>query len=177
MLPLIETEVVDRRRWLSKESFIDVTAIAQSSPGVFAINMSVFVGYRLRGLRGALVTALGTALPSFVIILLLAMCFVHVTDNAVVASIFRGIRPAVVALIAVPTWNMAVSAKINLSNCWIPLGGALLIYLLGVNPIYVILAAAFGGYLYGQFVQPTEAKSSDVDGAAHHHGEAEDKEV
>ena len=75
-----------------------------------------------------------------------------------IASIFHGIRPAVVALIAVPTWNMAVAAKINLSNCWIPLGCALLIWLLGVNPIYILLAAGFGGYLYGQFVQPTEKK-------------------
>ncbi len=161
MIPLMESEVVDRRRWMDKEEFLDVLAVAQSSPGVFAINMSIFVGHKLRGIPGALITALGTALPSFIIILLIAMCFTHVVDNPVVASIFRGIRPAVVALLAVPTWNMAVAAKINLSNCWIPIGGALLIYLLGVNPIYVVLAAGFGGFLYGTFVQPTERNNEN----------------
>ena len=74
-----------------------------------------------------------------------------------VESIFRGIRPAVVALIAVPTFNLAKSAKISLMNCWIPILCALLIWLMGVNPIYMILAAAAGGYLYGKFVKPTES--------------------
>ena len=80
------------------------------------------------------------------------MFFHEFQDNEVVASIFRGIRPAVVALIAVPTFNLARSAKINLANCWIPIGSALLIWLMKVNPIYVILAASVGGYLYGQFI-------------------------
>ena len=156
MIPLMEAEVVDRRIWMSRTEFMDTIAVSQSSPGVFAVNMSIFTGHKLRGIPGALVAALGTALPSFIIILLIAMCFTEVMDNPVLASIFRGIRPAVVALIAVPTWNMAVAAKINLSNCWIPVGSALLICLLGVNPIYIILAAGLGGFLYGKFVQPTE---------------------
>ena len=62
---------------------------------------------------------------------------------------FRGIRPAVVALIAVPTFNLAKSAKISLANCWIPIVSALLIWGIGVNPIYIIIAAGIGGYLYG----------------------------
>ena len=73
-------------------------------------------------------------------------------DNAVVESIFRGIRPAVVALIAAPTFSMAKSAHINLANCWIPVGCALLIYAMHVNPIYIIIAAAVGGYLYGRLL-------------------------
>ena len=69
---------------------------------------------------------------------------------------FNGIRPAVVALIAVPTFNLAKSAKISLENCWIPIISAVVIWLLGVNPVIVILVAGCGGYLYGKLVRPTE---------------------
>lgn len=92
---------------MTREELMDVIAIAQSCPGVFAINVSTFVGYRLRKTRGAVCTTLGTALPSFIIILLIAMFFRRFQDNTIVAAMFRGIRPAVVALIAVPTFNMA----------------------------------------------------------------------
>ena len=156
MIPLIEEEVVNKKQWVSKDEFLDLIAIAQSCPGVFAINISIFIGYKLRKTRGALATAFGTALPSFLIILLIAMFFHRFQDNPVVASIFRGIRPAVVALIAVPTFNLAKSANINWANCWIPIVGALLIWLLGVSPIYIILAAGIGGWVYGKYIQPTE---------------------
>jgi len=156
MIPLIEAEVVDKHKWITKQEFLDLIAIAQSCPGVFAINMSIFIGYKLRKLRGAISCAFGTALPSFLIILLIAMFFHQFQDNPVVASIFRGIRPAVVALIAVPTFKMAQSAKIGWTNCWIPIASALLIWALGVSPIYIILAAGIGGYVYGTLIKPTE---------------------
>lgn len=156
MIPVIETEVVDKHKWVSKEEFLDLIAIAQSCPGVFAINISTFIGYKLRRVPGAIAATLGTALPSLIIILLIAMFFHSFQDNPVVASIFRGIRPAVVALIAVPTFNLARSAKIGWSNCWIPVASALAIWLMGVSPIIVILAAGLGGWLYGMFVKPTE---------------------
>jgi len=156
MIPLIEEEVVNKKHWVSKEEFLDLIAIAQSCPGVFAINISIFIGYKLRKIPGAIVTAFGTALPSFLIILMIAMFFHRFEDNPVVAAIFRGIRPAVVALIAVPTFNLARSAKISWTNCWIPIAGALLIWLLGVSPIYIILAAGVGGWAYGKYIKPTE---------------------
>ena len=156
MIPLIEEEVVNKKRWVSKEEFLDLIAIAQSCPGVFAINIAIFIGYKLRKIRGALATALGTALPSFLIILLIAMFFHRFQDNPVVASIFRGIRPAVVALIAVPTFNLAKSAKISWVNCWIPIVSALLIWLMGVSPIYIIILAGLGGWAYGRIIKPTE---------------------
>lgn len=149
MIPMIESEVVDKKKWVEKEEFLDMIAIAQSCPGVFAINASIFIGYKLRKTRGAICTSLGTALPSFLIILLIAMFFHSFMDVPWVAAMFRGIRPAVVALIAVPTFNLAKSAKISLSNCWIPIVSALLIWGIGVNPIFIIIAAGIGGYLYG----------------------------
>lgn len=156
MIPVIEAEVVDKHKWVSKEEFLDLIAIAQSCPGVFAANISIFIGYKLRKVWGAIVTCLGTCLPSFLIILLIAMFFHRFQDNPVVASVFRGIRPAVVALIAVPTFNLARSARISWATCWIPVTSALAIWLLGVSPILIILLAALGGYVYGVLIKPTE---------------------
>ena len=156
MIPIIESEVVERKKWLTKEDFVDTVAIAQTCPGVFAINLSVFIGYKMRRLRGAIFTALGTALPSFLIILIIAMFFHQFEDNKVVAAIFRGIRPAVVALIAVPTFKMAKTAKIGWSNCWIPVACALAIWAMKVSPILIILLAAAGGYVYGKYIKPKE---------------------
>ena len=147
MIPIIEAEVVDKRQWITREDFLDLIAIAQSCPGVFAINISVFIGYKLRQVRGAVWSALGTALPSFLIILAIAMFFHRFMDVPWVAAMFRGIRPAVVALIAVPTFNLAKSAHLTFANCWIPIVSALLIWLLGVNPIWIILAAGIGGLI------------------------------
>lgn len=145
MIPVIHREVVENKGWLTEEEFLDVLALSQSCPGVFAINISAFVGYRMKKTKGAIATAVGTALPSFLIILLIAMFFHRFMDVPWVAAMFRGIRPAVVALIAVPTFNLAKSAKITLFTCWIPILCALLIWLMGVNPIYVIIAAAACG--------------------------------
>lgn len=156
MIPLIEKEVVDNHKWMTREELLDVIAIAQSCPGVFAINVSTFVGYKLNKTRGAILTSLGTALPSFIIILLIAMFFRQFQDNPIVAAMFRGIRPAVVALIAVPTFNMVRNVRIGWANCWIPVACALAIWAFGVSPIAIILIAGIGGWLYGRYIQPTE---------------------
>lgn len=156
MIPLIEAEVVDRHHWIEREEFIDLIAIAQSCPGVFAINISTHIGYKLAKTGGALCAALGAALPSFVIILLIAMFFRRLMDIAWIEAMFKGIRPAVVALIAVPVFTLAKSAKVNMANCWIPIASAMLIWGLGVNPIFIIIAAGLGGWLYGTFIKSTE---------------------
>lgn len=118
MVPLIENEIVTKRNWIAKEDFIDLLAISQSAPGILAVNISIFIGYRLRGIRGSIITALGTILPSFLIILAIALFFHNFKDNTIVERIFKGIRPAVVALIAAPTFSMAKSARINRYNIW-----------------------------------------------------------
>jgi len=157
MIPLIEEEVVNRKQWVSKDEMLDLIAIAQSCPGVFAINIATFIGYKLRKTRGAICTTLGTAMPSFLIILAIAMFFSQFKDNKVVAAIFRGIRPAVVALIAVPTFNLGKRAQLNRYTIWIPIACALAIWAIGVSPIYIIIAAGLAGYLYGMFIKPTKS--------------------
>ncbi|MCM1108054.1 MAG: chromate transporter [Clostridium sp.] len=153
MIPLIEADVVEKKRWVGKEEFLDLMAIAQSCPGIFAVNISIFIGYKLRGVRGSLACTLGTILPAFVIMLCIALFFQQLRGNATVESIFRGIRPAVVALIAAPVFKMARGARITRTNVWIPVVAALLIWQFGVSPIYIIIAAGLGGYLYGRYVQ------------------------
>ena len=150
MIPLIEEEVVNKKQWVSKEEMLDLIAIAQSCPGVFAINIAIFIGYKLRKLRGAIATTIGTALPSFLIILAIAVFFSQFKDNRYVAAIFRGIRPAVVALIAVPTFRLGQRAQLNRYTIWIPVVCALAIWALSVSPIYIIIVAALAGYLYGR---------------------------
>lgn len=159
MIPLMETEIVDRRGWLDRETFLDVMAVSQALPGIFAVNMATQVGYRQRGVIGSVAAVTGNILVPVLIILALALFFRQMRGNAVVEAIFKGIRPAVVALIAVPVFNMAKTAKISWRNCWIPVAAALLIYLLGVSPTWIILAAIAGGFLYGRLQQGKEAQS------------------
>ena len=150
MVPLIEEEVVNKKHWISKEEFLDLLAISQSVPGVFAVNFSIFIGYKLKKFRGALSLALGAILPSFLIILAIALFFHQFKEYEDVENIFKGIRPAVVALIAAPTFSMAKSAKINRYNVWIPIVSALFIWLMGVSPVYIIAIAGIGGFIYGK---------------------------
>lgn len=151
MVPLIENEIVTKHGWMSREEFLDLLAISQSAPGVLAVNMAIFVGYKIYGVRGSLISALGCVLPSFLIILSIALFFQAFKDNAVVERIFKGIRPAVVALIASPVFNMARSAGIGRYTIWIPALSALLIWQYGFSPIWIILGAGIGGYLWGRF--------------------------
>ena len=156
MIPLIEAEVVDKHKWLGKEDFLDLLAVSQTVPGVFAINMSINIGYRLRKMGGAIACAVGTALPSFVIILLIALFFQQFENNAIVEAIFKGIRPAVVALIAAPCIRLARTAGITLSNVWIPLGAVMLIWIFKVSPVYIILTICVCGFIYARFIKPQE---------------------
>ena len=133
MLPLIQRDVVDRG-WMTKEDFIDVFSVAQSLPGIFAVNIAIFVGYKLKKTWGGFVCALGTILPSFVIMLLIALFFTQVKDNVWVEKAFMGLRPAVVALIAVPCLTTARSIKLSYVQMIIPVGAALLIWMGWVSP-------------------------------------------
>lgn len=148
MLPLIQREVVERH-WLRKEEFIDIFAVTQSLPGIFAVNIAIFVGFRLKKRLGALCCALGTILPSFLIILAIALFFTHARENIWIERAFKGLRPAVVALIVVPCITTAKSIKLTYKQLIIPVVAALLIWQAGISPAWIILAAIAGGIIYG----------------------------
>ena len=150
MVQTMEKEVVDKKHWLNHEEFMDTLVVAQSTPGLFAIDMASHIGYKLKGVKGGIVGALATAVPSIVAILLIAMFFQTFKDNIYVERIFMGVRPCVVALILVPCFTMAKKANINRYNWWIPIVSAVLIVAFGVSPIWCILAAGVGGFIYGK---------------------------
>lgn len=150
MVPVMQKEIVEKKGWLASDEFMDILAVSQATPGLFAMNMASHIGYKLKGTLGGIVGALAVALPSIIAILLIAMFFQAFKDNIYVEKIFMGIRPAVVALIAAPCFSMARTAKINRYNIWIPVVAALLICAFGVSPIWVILAAGIGGFICGR---------------------------
>ncbi|MBR6116996.1 MAG: chromate transporter [Paludibacteraceae bacterium] len=154
MLPLIQREVVDRQGWIDEEEFLNMIALAQAAPGLIAVNSAIFIGWRVGGWRGVCGAVLGAVLPSFLIILAIAMVFQDWKELPAVEAAFKGIRPAVVALIAAQQVKMAKSAikakgegtkgeRSLAYNLWplaLSLAAALLIWLGHVNPVWVILA-------------------------------------
>ncbi len=150
MIPLMEQELVDRHRWLSQEDFLDQVALSQSMPGVLAVNMATGVGYRLRGFRGAAVAIVANVMMPIIFIITLAILYQFFKTNPLVEHFFMGVRPAAVALIAAPVFKLAQSAGISWKTVWIPVVSALLIWLLGVNPVYVILVAIALGILWAK---------------------------
>lgn len=153
MISIIEKEIVDKHRWIAKEDFLDLLAVAQSLPGILAVNISVAVGDKLRGTRGSITAALGTILPSFMIILAIAIFLTPdlIKNNETLNAIFKGIRPAVVALIIAPVITSAKSAHIGWKTVAIPVVTALLIWSkwpVVSNPILFIVLGGAGGYLW-----------------------------
>ena len=140
MLPLIQREVVDRQGWIDEKEFLNMIALAQAAPGLIAVNSAIFIGWRVGGWRGVCGAVLGAVLPSFFIILAVAMVFADWKELPAVEAAFKGIRPAVVALIAAPLYKLSKSAKIGWSTLLIPVAAAMLIWLLHVNPVWVIFA-------------------------------------
>ena len=147
MLPIIQKEVVEKKKWIGETEFLDMVAISQSAPGPLAVNISAFVGQKMKGLMGLITSTLGAILPSFIIIILVAAVFLGIENSPVVQRVFQGIRPAVVALIAVPVISMGKTAKVNKKNFIIPLSAAVLVAVFKITPIYVILGAAAIGIL------------------------------
>lgn len=153
MISIIEKEIVDRHHWIDREEFLDLLAVAQALPGILAVNMAVAVGDRIRGAKGSCIAALGTILPSFMMILAIAIFLTPdiIKTNHTVTAIFKGIRPAVVALIIAPVITSARSAGIGWRTVAIPVVVALLIWSkwpIVSNPILYIVIGGVGGYVW-----------------------------
>lgn len=158
MIPLMEKELVDRHGWITNDEFMEIITLSQTMPGIFAANMATHIGWKLRGVPGAVISVLGNILVPILIILGLAAGLHYLQGNTIVEAIFKGVRPVVVALIAAPVFRMAKTAHISRYNFWIPVIAALLIWLLGVSPIGVILVAGIGGFVYGKYLEKKEVQ-------------------
>ncbi|HEX3028525.1 MAG TPA: chromate transporter [Clostridia bacterium] len=148
MLPIIEREIVDKKGYINKEEIIDAFAISQSLPGIIAINSAIYVGYRIAGLIGALVTALGVILPSFVIILAIAMLFTTVSGNVWINKALTGVKAGVAGVIAVSVVNLARKAIKDAFGIILAIVAFVLAAIFDVSIVYIVLAGAFLGYLY-----------------------------
>lgn len=170
MISLIEKEVVERRGWIDREEFLNQLAIAQSLPGILAVNISVAVGDKLRGLRGSICAAAGTIILPFLFILAIAMFLTPdvIKNNETISAIFKGIRPAVTALIIAPVLTSAKSAGITWKTIWIPVVVALLIWSKIPwisNPILFIVIGGVAGYFYfcRSEIKKRESRGEEVD--------------
>ena len=146
MIAAIKSELV-QRGWLNDEDFVDIITLAQTAPGLFAVNISILTGHRLRGTKGSVVATIASCLPPFFIILLVAIFFTSFKDNPYVIKAFKGIRPVVVALIGVPMIDMLKATKMRWWSWIVWIASMTLVCLLSVSPIYilicVIVVAAF----------------------------------
>ncbi len=148
MIPLIEEEVVKKNRWLEKGEFLDSLAICQSTPGALAVNSAIFIGYKIRGIPGALVAGLGVIIPSFFIILLIAASFSTIQSYSFIDPIFKGIRTSVVALILTAGIRLLSISYFNVIIILITFSS---VAFLGINPFITIIFAALAGILKTYF--------------------------
>ena len=143
MIPLIQHEVIHRRGWIEERNFLDLLTLAQTAPGPIALNTAVFVGYKRRGYLGALSAIMGVIVPSFLVILVVAIFFASIRDNAYVDAAFKGMRPAVVALIVAPIIGLTKGMRWWLVA--VALVVALVVWYFGVSPVWFLIAGAVVG--------------------------------
>ncbi|MGI5825282.1 MAG: chromate transporter [Bacillota bacterium] len=145
MLPLIEKAVVNQKKWMKNKDFIEMLAVVNSLPGAFAINTSIFIGYRQRKLIGAVTAALGTILPSFIVILAVAWLLLQGREMEWLNKFFLGVRPVVVALLidaGIRIWKSTIKKSVDIILVVI---GTLAVAFAGINAAFVILAGAVIG--------------------------------
>ena len=150
MIPLIQREVIDNRHWIAEKDFLDLLTIAQSAPGPLSLNTAVFVGYRMKGYAGATAAIVGSILPSFLIILAIAISFADIRYNPVVDAAFKGMRPAVVALIISPVTRLMRGMSTVMKIVTVIIG--VLLWYFSISPVPVLIAGGIAGILYTIFV-------------------------
>ena len=146
MLPLIRKEVVEKHQWMDDDTFLDGITASQSCPGAIAVNMSVYAGYHVAKWTGVALAVAGTVLPSFLVILVIAASFSNWADYPVVQKAFRGLRPCVTALIAVPILQIIRTARLKWYILWLPIAATVLIAIFNVSPISLIVLTILGSW-------------------------------
>lgn len=150
ILPKIRKEMVSRHHMLSDKSFDILVDVAKKCPGVFAVNIAMFLGNRVGGWRTAVAAAVAVVLPSLFVALALVALVVGFDDSAIVSKVLMGVRPAVVALLACSVFKMAKVADVSVRSIWIPVACVLVVYFFGISPLLVVLVAGIAGFLWGR---------------------------
>ena len=147
MIPILERELIDKRGWTTNEELMDYYAVAQCTPGVIAVNTSTFIGYRLRGVPGAIAATAGMVFPSLVIITIIAAFIQQFAHLAVVQHAFAGIRIAVCALVLQSVWKMAKKGVVDIPTGVILVVTFAAVAFFGVSPVLMVVIAAAAGIL------------------------------
>lgn len=147
MLPIIQKEIVEKKKWATETEVIDYYAVGQCTPGVIAVNTATFIGYKLKGIIGGIVATLGVIFPSIVIILIIATFLQNFADLAIVQSAFAGIRVAVVALIITTVVKLIKSSIKDYLGVIIAIIAFVISAFIGLSPVYVVIAAALTGFI------------------------------
>jgi chromate transporter len=158
MIPIIQKEAVEKRKWIKDEDIIDLLAIAESTPGVLAVNSATFVGYNVGGFWGSLAATLGVVLPSFIIILILSGFYVAFRQNVWVDYAFRGIKAGVCVLLLKSFMKLYKALDKNSFHMVLLVAAVLMSAVVGVESIIIILSGGIIGYVYKMFVNKEEAK-------------------
>lgn len=156
IIPLMHTEMVEKRGWISDDDIMDILTIAESTPGPISINASTFIGYKVRGFWGALVSTAGLVLPSLIIISALAYVYHQIVEIPLINHAFRGILAAVVILIASATLKLGKKVQPTLFNLLLLLAAFVASFIFKVNAIYIILAGAVIGISYYSLLKKEE---------------------
>ena len=149
MLPILQRELVENKKWLVNEDIMDYYALAQGLPGIIAVNVAVFIGYSRKRVRGGIAAALGVVSPCIIIITTIAACLSNFQDNVYVRHAFAGISVCVCALIlnsVIDLWKKGVKDLLGLFLC---LATFALIELTGISPVIIVVAAAVIGVIAG----------------------------
>ena len=150
MIPIIQEEVVEKKRWIDYEEFLDALSVAQASPGAMAVNTSIYCGYKIKGFAGAFACTLGAILPSFMAILFFSIYLYQFRSNPILDKIFMGIRPAVVALILSAVYKIWKKSHLSYDKLVISLVTLIMIVFFGISPIWLVLAGAVGSVVYNK---------------------------
>ncbi|MDR0325830.1 MAG: chromate transporter [Oscillospiraceae bacterium] len=151
MLPQMKRVFVQKRGWVTEEEIVDYFAVSQSIPGVIATNTSVMIGYRMAGTAGALCAAFGAVLPSFLVLIAVAVFYQAFVAHPVMIGALRGISAAVVALLFYTVWGLRKTTLRGIADVLLCLTAAALLLLLGVNPVWVILGGLAAGLFRAVF--------------------------
>ena len=140
MIPILNDAMVEEKKWFSQDEMTDILAICQSLPGVIAINMATYVGFKKKGFLGSLVATIGVLLPSFVIILAIAMGLDFLQDNPIAEGAMAGLRAASAGLVLFAVWQIAKSA---IKKTWQLLAAILcfvLIVAFDISIVWIVLS-------------------------------------
>ncbi|MCM1990336.1 chromate transporter [Oceanirhabdus seepicola] len=148
MIPLIEKEFVDNKGWISKDDFVDIIVLSQSLPGALAVNSSLFVGYKICGVLGAILALLGVVIPSFCIIIIISILFMKFRDNPIVIQGFNGIKAAVPMLVLFAIISLSKSLKKNIPTLSIMVISIFLLLYFNLHPIFLIIFSIFCGIIF-----------------------------